>query len=213
MKFISLTPELNEYVTQHRSNRNDPIWAEIQQKTAPLGEVAQMQIAPEQAGFLTLLVAALGVQNVLEIGTFTGTSALCIARGLPEGGKLLCLDKSDEWTQIAREIWEKAGISHKIELRIGDARQLVQQLEGNFDFAFIDADKSGYDAYYEAILPRLKTNGVLIFDNALRHGRVLNPENEDDRAIVALNRKLSEDSRVEAVLLPFADGMMMCRKK
>lgn len=213
MKFISLTPELNEYVVAHRSNQNDPIWPEIRQKTAPLGDVAGMQIAPEQAAFLTILVAALDVQNAIEIGTFTGTSALCIARGLPENGKMLCLDKSDEWTQIAREIWEKAGVADKIELRIGDAKETVQNLDGEFDFAFIDADKSGYDAYFEAILPRLKTNGIIIFDNALRHGRVLNPESEDDHAIVALNRKLSEDSRVEVVLLPFADGMMMCRKK
>lgn len=214
MKSVPITEELYSYIIAQRTRRTDPVLEALTVETKKLGGISGMQISEDQSSFMTLLVAALGVKNALEIGTFTGTSALCIARGLPVGGKLLCLDRSDEWTSIARKFWAEAGVADKIELRLGDARETVQQLgDATFDFAFIDADKSGYDTYYEAVLPKIKTNGVIIFDNMLRHGAVLDPRSDDDHAIVNLNAKLAADDRVESVLIPLADGLMMCRKK
>jgi len=214
MKHVNLTPELYDFVLSARSEANDPLIDELTDATRTLGGFAGMQIAPEQVTFLSLLVSALGVKRAIEIGTFTGTSAISIARGLPEDGKLLCLDRSDEWTQIARRFWVKAGVDHKIELRIGDGKELLAQLgDESFDFAFIDADKGGYDAYYEAILPRLRPGGVILFDNMLRDGRVADPQNEEDHALRNLNLKLAADSRVQAMLLPIADGLNMARKK
>ncbi len=214
MKSVPLTPELYQYLIAQRSNATDPILEELTAETAALGDFSGMQISPEQGSFLTILVAALNVQTAVEIGTFTGTSALCIARGLGQNGKLHCFDKSDEWTQIARNFWQKAGVADKIELHLGDARENLQILEGKtLDFAFIDADKGGYDAYFEAILPLLRPGGVVIFDNMLRNGRVIAPENAEDQALITLNAKLATDSRVESVLLPIADGLNLCRKK
>lgn len=213
MKSAPITETLYQYIIAQRTRTVDPVLDELTAETKELGDIAGMQISPDQSSFLTLMVAALGVKNAIEIGTFTGTSALSIARGLPADGKLLCLDASDEWTSIARKYWEMAGVSGKIELRLGDARETVSQLgEASFDFAFIDADKTGYDTYYEAVLPKLRANGLIIFDNMLRHGAVIDPQNDDDHAIVGLNAKLAADNRVECVLIPVADGLMMCRK-
>lgn len=166
-----------------------------------------------------LLASTIQPERALEIGTFTGYSALCIARGLPQTATLTCLDKSGEWTQIARKFWQRAGLGNRIELRLGDARETLQTLidEGGaaFDFVFIDADKTGYDAYFETLLPHLAPNALLIFDNMLRDGRVAHSplQGEDDIAIDALNTKLAHDARLECVLLAVADGLMMCRVK
>lgn len=217
-KFISLNSDIYKYVDQHRTRDSlDRVLDALREETTNLGDISAMQISAEQGGFFSLLVAAIGAKNVIEIGTFTGYSALCIARGLPEGGKLLCLDQSEEWTNIARRYWRQSGLESKIELRIGDAKSTLRTLPETeqFDFAFVDADKTGYDEYFELLLPRLKKNALVIFDNMLSGGRVVTEaaENENVRALDALNKKLARDARVESVLLPVADGLNICRKK
>src|SRR5204862_4721041 len=161
-------------------------------------------------------VAAIGARSVMEIGTFTGYSSLCMARALPKGGRLICVDESEQWTAVARKYWSKAGVQDRIELRLGQAISILKHLEPNlkFDLAFIDAQKTEYDAYYELILPRIRKNGLILFDNMLwggRLGQVPIPE-ASGKAIDALNRKLAQDSRVQSVLLPIADGLHLCRK-
>jgi len=176
-----------------------------------------MQISEEQGTFMGVLVAAIGAKHALEVGTFTGYSSLCIARALSEGGRLVCIDCSEEWTAIARKYWEKAGVQERIDLRLGQAIPLLQRLPSDvrFDFAFIDADKTEYDAYYELVLPRVRQNGLILFDNMLWGGQLGagSIEDADGRAIDALNHKLAKDPRVEAVLLPVADGLQLCRKR
>jgi caffeoyl-CoA O-methyltransferase len=164
---------------------------------------------------MQLLTRALRVRQAIEIGTFTGFSALCIARGLPEDGSLLCLDRSEEWTAVARRYWERAGLAGRIELRLGDALPSLRALPvtETFDLAFVDADKSGYPAYVEELYARMTPNGVVLLDNTLRSGRVLDPETDDDQVIVALNAALAADPRWETVLLPLADGLTMLRKR
>jgi len=151
------------------------------------------------------------------VGTFTGYSSLCMARALPGNGHLICLDVSEEWTTIAQKYWRKAGVQSRIELRLGPAIPLLQRLKPQllFDLAFIDADKTEYDAYYELLLPRVRTNGLILFDNMLWGGRLVTKpiEHPDGRALDALNRKLARDPRVEVVLLPIADGLQLCRKR
>jgi caffeoyl-CoA O-methyltransferase len=215
-KFITITPDIYHYIVAHRSAANDPLLEKLRQETEKLGGISQMQISVEQGSFLSLLVAATGARRAVEVGTFTGYSSICIARGLGADGKLLCFDRSDEWTGIARKYWARAGIEDRIELRLGPAADTLRELDEvlTFDFAFIDADKTGYDTYYELLLPRMRSNGLLVFDNMLQHGRVATgPLTEpNEQAIDALNRKLARDPRVESVLLPIADGLHLCRK-
>jgi caffeoyl-CoA O-methyltransferase len=217
LKYLSLNHRLYRYVCQCRSHADDPVLEALRVETEALGDIAKMQISREQGSFITLLVAAIGAKSTIEVGTFTGYSSICIARGLRETGTLLCLDASKEWTAIARKYWALAGMEKKIELCLGDAISRLKKLKPGmvFDFAFIDADKTEYDAYYELILPRIKRNGLILFDNMLwggrlGRGRVKNPSG---RAIDELNRKLAQDPRVESVLLPIADGLQLCRKK
>jgi caffeoyl-CoA O-methyltransferase len=216
-KYITLTPELSTYITAHRSDTADAVLEELRIETGNLGDISGMQISPEQGTFLSLLVAAGGARTAIEVGTFTGYSAICIARGLPRDGKLICCDVSDEWTGIARKYWPRAGVEQKIDLRLGDAQSTLRALESDLeiDFAFIDADKTNYDNYYELILPRVRPNGLIIFDNMLWSGRVVTGPLDDPniQAINALNHKLANDPRVESVLLPIADGLNICRKK
>jgi caffeoyl-CoA O-methyltransferase len=213
-----LTPELAAYV-RAGSEAPDPVVADLMAETATLadrGEVpATFQIAPEQGTFMELLTRALGVRRAIEIGTFTGLSALCVARALPEDGSLICLDRSAEWTAVARRYWERAGLAGRIDLRLGDALSTLQEMPAveTFDLAFVDADKTGYPAYVEELHPRMRPNGVVLLDNTLRSGRVLDPQSEDDRAMVALNAALAADPRWETVLLPLADGLTMLRKR
>lgn len=217
LKHVEITPEVYEYVLRQRSGAQDEVLDALRAETADLGDISGMQISAEQGSFMTLLVAAIGTRNAIEVGTFTGYSSICIARGLAPGGKLLCFDQSAEWTGIARQYWARAGVADKIELRLGAARDTLGQLEpdATFDFAFIDADKTGYDAYYELILPHVRPNGLIVFDNMLRGGKVVAPNltTPNEIAVDALNRKLAADERVEAVLVPLADGLQICRKK
>jgi caffeoyl-CoA O-methyltransferase len=213
-----LTPELHEYV-RASSEAPDDVAADLLAETAAMAERGEapptFQIAPEQGVFMQLLTRALGVRKAIEIGTFTGFSALCIARGLPADGSLICLDRSEEWTAVGRRYWARAGLDDRIDLRLGDALPSLRALPAveTFDLAFVDADKTGYPAYVEELYPRMTPNGVVLLDNTLRHGRVLAPETDDDRAVVALNAVLAEDPRWETVLLPMADGLTFLRKR
>jgi caffeoyl-CoA O-methyltransferase len=211
-----MTPALADYVLEHHSHAADTLLHEHRKRTEELGGISGMLISPEQGTLLTILVAATGARTAVEVGTFTGYSAVCIARGLPADGTLHCFDLSEEWTQIAHEYWQRHGLERKIELHLGDARQTLADWKSNdpIDFAFIDADKTGYDSYFELLLPRLRPGALILFDNTLRNGRVAEPNltNDDDIAIHALNRKLANDPRVESVLLPLADGLTVCRK-
>ena len=215
-KYTVLNDRSYAYLCECRSHAKDPVLDALRVATEALGEIAKMQIGREQGAFMTLLVAALGAREAIEIGTFTGYSSICIARGLPANGRLLCLDVSEEWTAMARKYWRRAGVEKKIELQLGPATESLKQLARGrkFDFAFIDADKPGYDAYYEAVLPRMRRNGVILFDNMLWGGRLVGQrgiKDENGRAIDKLNRKLAKDARVETVLLPLADGIHVCR--
>lgn len=216
-KFTAVTQELYDYIIRHRSGAGDPVLDALRRETEMLGDVSRMLISREQGGFLTLLVAALGVRSAIEIGTFTGYSAICIARGLTEDGRLICCDANPQTSNVARRHWAIAHVQHKIELRLGAANGTLRRLEADatFDFAFIDADKTGYDAYYELLLPKMKPNGVLIFDNMLWGGALEggNTRHPDGLAIHRLNEKLAADRRVDCVLLPIADGLMICRKR
>ena len=217
-KYVRLNKTLYRYLCGCRSDASDPLLQELRAETAALGEeVAKCQISDEQGTFLSTLVAATCVKSAIEVGTFTGYSSVCIARALPANGRLICVDASKEWTTMARKYWAKAGLQDRIDLRLGPAIPTLQKLapELTFDFAFIDADKTEYDAYYELILPRIKRNGLILFDNMLWGGRLgAGPVKEDTgRAIDALNHKLAGDTRVEAVLLPVADGIQFCRKR
>ena len=213
-----LTPELAGYV-RASSEAPDDVAADLLAETAAMadrGEApATFQIAPEQGVFMQLLTRAVRARRAIEIGTFTGFSALCIARGLPDDGRLLCLDRSELWTAVARRYWERAGLADRIELVVGDALPALQALPAveTFDLAFVDADKTGYPAYVEELYDRMTPNGVVLLDNTLRGGRVLDPHDDDDVAIAALNAALAADPRWETVLLPLADGLTVLRKR
>lgn len=215
-KFTALTPELYDYVVAHRSER-DPVLEALAAETAALGGISLMQVAPDEGALMTLLARAVGARSAVEIGTFTGYSALCIARGLADDGRLLCCDINAEWTAIGRGYWDRAGVGHKIEVRIAPALETLRALPvtAQFDFAFIDADKTGYRDYYEEILPRLRPNGLVLFDNVLWMGTVVVEASRDEstRALRALNDFLADDPRVESVMLPISDGLTIVRKR
>ncbi|MCM0676212.1 O-methyltransferase [Micromonospora phytophila] len=212
-KSIPLTEDLHAYLVAHGSPP-DEIMRDLAEETrAALPNDAQMQVAPEQAAFLTFLTRLLGVRQAVEVGTFTGLSSLAIARGLPEGGRLTCFDISEEYTGIARRYWARAGVDDRIELRIGPAGDTLRELprDRHLDFAFIDADKTGYPIYWDELVPRMRPGGVIAVDNVLRGGRVIAPQNADDRAIAAFNDEVLADVRVDAVMLPVADGLTLAR--
>jgi predicted O-methyltransferase YrrM len=215
-KSFFLSPTAHEYLVQH-GTAPDPIQRGLIEETAKLGGISLMQIAPEQGAFMTVLTRAIGARRAIEVGTFTGYSALCVARGLPDDGKLLCCDVSDEWTSIGRPYWEKAGVAHKIELRLGPAAETLRALPKQelFDLAFIDADKESYPIYFGEILARLRQNGLILVDNVLWMGNVVKPEASDanTRAIRAFNDQVAADERVDCVMLPLGDGGTMLRKR
>ena len=174
-----------------------------------------MQIGPDQAAFMQLLVRAIGARRCLEIGTFTGYSALAVALALPAGGRIVCCDVSEEWTAIAKKYWALASVSQKIQLKLAPALQTMKKLKGPFDFAFIDADKENYQKYFDRCLALLRRGGVIAIDNTLWGGSVINPKNRtvDARAIRAFNRKLRHDRRVEISLLAIGDGLTLAVKR
>ncbi|MEU3308033.1 O-methyltransferase [Nocardiopsis sp. NPDC006832] len=211
-----LTPELHAYVVAH-SEPVDPVLADLAEETARLfPQQRGMQIGPEQGAFTTLLTRLSGARNAVEVGTFTGYSSICFARGLPDDGTLLALDISEEWTSVARRYWERAGVSDKIELRIGPALESLRALpeDTRFDLAFLDADKTGYLDYWEELVPRIRPGGLLLADNTLSHGRVIDPEQTAPhvQGIRDFNDRLVADDRVSQVLLPLGDGLTLARK-
>ncbi len=214
-KYTTLDPSLYEYLLAHRTPDDDVV-RELREETARLGGHADMQISPDQATFLRILVSAIGARRAIEVGTFTGFSALAIARGLPPGGHLLCLDVSDEWTKVARRYWAKAGVADRIELRLGPAAETLRALPESppYDFAFIDADKKGYPVYWDEILRRLRPGGLVAVDNVLWDGDVVrrSKRGEDVEAIRRFNDMARADARVESVMLPVADGLTLARK-
>jgi caffeoyl-CoA O-methyltransferase len=215
-KSFLLTPDLADYLVAHGSPP-DSVQRALIEETAALGAVAGMQIAPEQGAFLTLFTRLIGARHAIEIGTFTGYSALCIARGLPDDGTLVCCDVSEEWTAIGRKAWEAARIADRIDLRISPALETLAALPktASFDLAFIDADKPNYANYFDVLLPRMRPNGAILVDNVLWDGNVVKDDVTDDNtvAIRAFNDKIAGDDRVDAVMLPVADGLTICRKR
>jgi caffeoyl-CoA O-methyltransferase len=212
-----LSPELEDYLVAH-SSPPDAVLSQLAAETvAVFPAAAGMQIGPEQGTFMTLVTQLTGAARALEIGTFTGYSSTCIARGLADGGKLMCCDVSDEFTAMARKYWELAGLADRIELILGPAIDTVRALPPaeSFDLAFIDADKTGYVDYWDEVVPRTRPGGVILIDNTLSHGRVVDVSStdEDVAGIRAFNDRAVADDRVVLVLLPIGDGLTMARKK
>jgi predicted O-methyltransferase YrrM len=213
-----LPPAVEGYVTQDMAHETQT-QKQLRAETARLPQ-AGMQIGADQGALLALLARTIGAKMAVEIGTFTGYSALCVAAVLPPGGKLVCCDINEEWTGIARRYWKQAGLADRIELRLAPALQTLAALrtehgQGTFDFAFIDADKSAYDGYYEACLGLIRVGGLIALDNVLWSGNVADPNvhDADTDALRALNAKIRDDRRVDACLLTVGDGVMLARKR
>ncbi len=201
------------------SLRDSDVFHRLRLETQPM-ELGRMQISPEQGQFMQLLVRMLGAKKTLEVGVFTGYSSLSVAVALPADGRIIACDVSEEWTSVARRYWAEAGVAHKIDLRLRPAKETLLALiaEGHaetFDFAFIDADKENYDAYYELSLSLLRPGGLIAVDNVLWHGRVIDPamNDVDTVAIRALNEKLHKDQRVDVSMIPIGDGLYLARKR
>jgi caffeoyl-CoA O-methyltransferase len=215
-KSFFLSPEISTYLVAHGAPP-DELQQRLIAETARLGPMAQMQISPEQGAFMTVLTRLVGARRAIEVGTFTGYSALCIARGLADDGGLLCCDVNEEWTAIGRRYWQEDGVAAKIELRIGPAAETLSALstEPMWDLAFIDADKPNYPRYYEEVLTRLRQGGVILVDNVLWGGHVIDPDPTDVNlsAILAFNDFVAADDRVDCVMLPIGDGLTLARKR
>ena len=215
---LQITDEIQRYLVEH-SVREPEVLARLRAATASL-PLAQMQIGAEQGQLMGLLAKLVGAKRCIEIGVFTGYSSLAVALALPQDGRILACDVSEEWTAIARRFWREAGVEHKIELQLQPAvRTLEQRLAageaGSYDFAFIDADKESYDTYYELLLQLLRPGGLITLDNTLWSGHVANPSNRDPDTVAlrALNDKLHRDERIDLSLLPVGDGLTLARKR
>lgn len=216
-RILPLTAELLRYAAEHGS-RETAVQKRLRAQTDRL-PMSQMQIGADQGALMQLLVRLMGARRCIEIGTFTGYSALSVAMALPPGGKIVCCDISEEWTAIARRYWKMARVEKKIDLRLAPALRTLDSLlskeKNKFDFAFIDADKANYQNYFERCLKLVRKGGVIALDNTLWGGQVLNPaaQDEDTRAIQAFNRKLHDDRRVEVALLTVGDGLTLALKR
>jgi predicted O-methyltransferase YrrM len=215
---LLVTDDIHRYLVEH-SVREPDVLARLRAATASL-PLAQMQIGPEQGQLLALLAKLVGAKRCLEVGVFTGYSSLAVALALPQDGRILACDVSEEWTALARRFWREAGVEHKIELKLQPAaRTLEERLAageaGRYDFAFIDADKPAYDTYYELLLQLLRPGGLMALDNTLWSGAVLNPEEREPNTVAlrALNDKLHRDERIDLSLLPVGDGVTLARKR
>ncbi len=214
-KFISLTPELHGYAVEHSSFR-DGVVPEVEAAAREMGELAEMQIGGDQAALMTVLVGAIGARRALEVGTFLGYGAIAIARGLPDDGELVCCELDEGYAERAREHLRKAGLEDRVEIRVGPALDTLRAMDPSeqFDFAFIDADKTEYIDYFEETLPRMRRNGLVMLDNTLRGGTVLEPGESEAAMITAeLNDRLARDGRVDVALLGLADGITLARKR
>jgi caffeoyl-CoA O-methyltransferase len=219
-KFTAIDDELHAYLVDHGARQDDEL-RRVQAETEAMGEISVMQIAPDQGAFMTLLARAIGAGEAIELGTFTGYSAICIARGLKGGGRLLCCELSEDYAALAARNFEAAGVADRIELRIGPALETLGALPRRelFDLAFIDADKINYPAYYEESLARMRPGGLILVDNVLGAGRVLAPDALDPEsaasvaAISELNRRIRDDDRVDVAMVAIADGLTLARKR
>ncbi|OWY61636.1 SAM-dependent methyltransferase [cyanobacterium TDX16] len=215
LKSVPLTPALHEYLVAHGTPPDDALRGLIE-RTEALGGISRMQVSPEQGALLTVLATMLAATNAVEVGTFTGYSSTCIARGLAPGGRLLCCDVSEEWTDVARAAWAEAGVADRIELRIAPAIETLRALPADepLDLVFIDADKGGYLDYYETVLPLVRPGGVVAIDNVLWGGRVVDETDHeaDTEAIRRFNRHVADDPRVQVAMVPVADGLTLAVK-
>jgi caffeoyl-CoA O-methyltransferase len=208
---------INAYLCAH-STPPDAILRELAHETAEWfpGE-RSLAIAPEQGTLMTILARLAGARSALEIGTFTGYSSICLARGLTDDGHLLCCDLSEEWTSVARKYWERAGLTDRIELRLGPALKTVRSLprDAQFDIAFIDAELTGYLGYWNEVVPRIRPGGAILVGNTFSHGRVIDAGNESElvQAVRDFNDHAAADDRVEVIMLPVGDGLTLARKK
>jgi caffeoyl-CoA O-methyltransferase len=211
-----LPPAISAYIAE-RAAQPDEVLIELRERTSKLGRAAGMQVSAEEGALLTLLTMLVGARRAVEVGTFTGYSAICIARGLEPDGHLLCCDISVEYTSIARQAWATAGVEDRIELRIAPALETLRALsvDTTIDLAFIDADKRGYPDYYEELLSRLRAGGVILVDNTLWSGRVVDESADDDdtQAIRRFNDLVAADDRVDSYVLPVSDGLTLIRKR
>jgi caffeoyl-CoA O-methyltransferase len=215
-KYTRLDDDLHAYLVEHGA-RQDEVLARVQEETAAMGSLSAMQIAPDQGAFMEILTRAIGAKEALEIGTFTGYSAISIARGLAPAGRLLCLELSEEYAETAARNLEAAGVADRVEIITGPALETLRQLpeREHFDLVFVDADKTGYPDYFEEALKRTRKGGLLLLDNMLKDGRVLDPEPDDEstNTIVALNKKLAGDERIDIAMVAIADGITIARKR
>lgn len=215
-RWIQVNETLHDYISQHLEPEQ-PVLKALHEETATL-EDAQMQISHEQARFMSVVLRSMQIRRSIEIGVYTGYSTLITAQAMPPGGQLIACDLSKDWTDIARRYWQQAGVDDRIELRLGPANDTLQSLlnaggAGLYDFVFIDADKTGYDRYYEQSLKLLRPGGLIMLDNCLWYGKVAQPGGDDDTlALKALNRKIASDRRVSASLVPIGDGINMVYK-
>ena len=209
---ISLSEKIEEYSERHTrelSNLHQRLWQETHEKTSSPG----MMVGPIEGALLRLLVRLTAAKRVLEIGMFTGYSALAMAAALPEDGQLINCDVNPETSEIARRYFASSPHGHKIEIKLGPAKETLKNLQGPFDLCFIDADKQGYGAYYDACIDLVRRGGLIVLDNMLQSGRVLNPADPASRIIAALNDRIQRDERVENVLLPIRDGIMLAYRR
>ena len=210
-------PHVFDYVVAH-SSPPDALLRDLAEETVRrFPDRAVLAIGPEQGTFMTMLSRLVGARQAIEVGTFTGYSSICLARGLAEGGRLICCDVNEGWTALAAEYWRKAGLDDRIELRLGPALDTLRALPeaASFDLAFIDADKAGYAGYWDEIVPRTRSGGIILVDNTLLHGRIFDPapDDADARAIRDFNARALADDRVEIVMLSIGDGLIVARKK
>ncbi|MCU1396566.1 MAG: O-methyltransferase family 3 [Ilumatobacteraceae bacterium] len=215
-KTLGLEAELHAYLVAH-GTPPDPVLDRLAADTLAMGQISRMQIAPEQGTFLTMLVRLLGARLVVEVGTFTGYSSVCLARGLPDGGRLICCDVSTEYTDRAVRAWEEAGLRDRVELRIAPGADTLRAMPHDppIDMAFIDADKSSYATYYAEILERMRPGGLIAVDNVLWGGAIIDAADtsRDTVALREFNDMVTADERVDVVMLPIADGLTLCRKR
>ncbi len=204
--------EVGEYLARH--SRQDEVLAAVERETGARAD-GRMQVTPDEGAFLTMLVRLVGATDALEVGTFTGYSAICIARGLAPGGTLTCLELEQEFAATARGNLERAGVAERVEIRVGPAGDSLAAMPSTptYDFTFIDADKPRYPDYYEAVVPRMRPGGLVVLDNMLLRGAVTDPQDDRSRIVDALNDRIAEDDRVDSVMVLVADGLTLARRR
>jgi caffeoyl-CoA O-methyltransferase len=214
-KYLPMSDELHRYMVEHSSPRDDALLA-VERETEELGGIAVMQMAPEQGALFTVLIGAMNARLAVEVGTFTGYGAICIARGLAPGGRLICCELDPDRAAMARRALDRAGLGDVADVRVGPALETLRSLplDAGVDFAFVDADKPAYSDYFEELLPRMRIGGIIALDNVLQGGDVVDPAADDESTVAmrALNDRLARDSRVEVAMVAVADGITFARK-